>query len=241
MMKKVMTFLITCSEVCHLRNFSGKDTGTFQLFRWNSKRLSKLMIRNFFNTLTPGDKNTHQWSVPALVQVMAWHQTGAKPLHEPNAGLLWIWHSGINFNDIKKKVFIQENGFGKILCILFSRQCVNSLRPSDAYMHQLNIIGSDYQAWSLADTNPLSEPMLEYYLMDPWEWTSVKYLSKYILIQENAFQNVVWKMAAILSRPQCVKSWLCWCIGFHSHGNLSLKKGKNGRHFTDITSNCIFM
>ena len=27
----------------------------------------------------------------------------------------------------------------------------------------------------------------------------------YIVIQENAFDNVVWKMAAILSRPQCDK------------------------------------
>ena len=27
----------------------------------------------------------------------------------------------------------------------------------------------------------------------------------YILIQENAFENVVWKMSAILSRPQCVQ------------------------------------
>ena len=29
--------------------------------------------------------------------------------------------------------------------------------------------------------------------------------NSYIFIQENAFQNVVWKMAAILSRPRCVK------------------------------------
>ena len=29
--------------------------------------------------------------------------------------------------------------------------------------------------------------------------------NSYIFIQENAFENVVWKMAAILSRPQCVK------------------------------------
>ena len=27
----------------------------------------------------------------------------------------------------------------------------------------------------------------------------------FIFIQENAYENVVWKMAAILSRPQCVK------------------------------------
>ena len=34
--------------------------------------------------------------------------------------------------------------------------------------------------------------------------------NSYIFIQENAFENVVWKMAAILSRPQCVKHmvWL---------------------------------
>ena len=31
--------------------------------------------------------------------------------------------------------------------------------------------------------------------------------NSYIFIQENAFENVVWKMAAILSRPQCVKNW----------------------------------
>ena len=27
----------------------------------------------------------------------------------------------------------------------------------------------------------------------------------YIFIQENAFENVVWKKAAILSQPQCIK------------------------------------
>ena len=32
----------------------------------------------------------------------------------------------------------------------------------------------------------------------------------YIFIQANTFENVVWKMAAILSRPQCVKKWLCY-------------------------------
>ena len=30
--------------------------------------------------------------------------------------------------------------------------------------------------------------------------------SLYIFIQENACENVVWKMAAILSQPQCVNS-----------------------------------
>ena len=31
------------------------------------------------------------------------------------------------------------------------------------------------------------------------------YRNSYIFIHENAFENVVWKMVAILSRPQCVK------------------------------------
>ena len=35
----------------------------------------------------------------------------------------------------------------------------------------------------------------------------------YIFIQENAFENVVWKMAAIMSRPQCVKAYPTF---FHS-------------------------
>ena len=35
------------------------------------------------------------------------------------------------------------------------------------------------------------------------QWNLNKNL--YIFIQENAFENVVWKMAAILSRPQCVE------------------------------------
>ena len=33
--------------------------------------------------------------------------------------------------------------------------------------------------------------------------------NSYIFIQENAFQIVVWKMAAILSRPQCVNLQCC--------------------------------
>ena len=31
--------------------------------------------------------------------------------------------------------------------------------------------------------------------------------NSYIFIQENAFENVVWKMSAILSRPQCVDTY----------------------------------
>ena len=42
--------------------------------------------------------------------------------------------------------------------------------------------------------------------MDPWEQTSVNFNpNSNIFIQENAFENVVCEMAAILSLPQGVK------------------------------------
>ena len=41
--------------------------------------------------------------------------------------------------------------------------------------------------------------------------------SSYIFIQQNSFENVVWKMAAILSWPQCVKQFSAreWFILYH--------------------------
>ena len=39
--------------------------------------------------------------------------------------------------------------------------------------------------------------------------------NSYIFIQENALENVVWKMAAILSRPQCVNFGHGWVITSH--------------------------
>ena len=61
-------------------------------------------------------------------------------------------------------------------------------------------------ACRLPGPKPLSEPMLGYCELDPWnklQWNLNRNL--YIFIQETAFENVVWKMASILSRPRCVK------------------------------------
>ena len=46
---------------------------------------------------------------------------------------------------------------------------------------------------------PMIEPMLIYCHVDPWQQNTKT------IIQENGFQNVVYKMAAIVSCPQCVK------------------------------------
>ena len=62
-------------------------------------------------------------------------------------------------------------------------------------------------ACRLIGTKPLSEQMLEHCQLDPWEQTSVKFQSKFIymcFIQQNLYENIVWKMAIVLSQPQCV-------------------------------------
>ena len=58
-------------------------------------------------------------------------------------------------------------------------------------------------ACDLIGAKPLTEPMLTYYQLDPWEQISMIFKYK-IRIQENAFENVAWEMAVILSRPQFV-------------------------------------
>ena len=63
-------------------------------------------------------------------------------------------------------------------------------------------------ACRLIGAKPLSEPMLEYCWLDPWnklQWNFNRNSESFI--QENVFESVVCEMAAILSRPQCVKIW----------------------------------
>ena len=60
-------------------------------------------------------------------------------------------------------------------------------------------------ACRLAGAKLLSEPMLEYCLLDHMEqfqWNFNR--NSNIFIHENEFQSVVCEMAPILSRPQCV-------------------------------------
>ena len=76
-------------------------------------------------------------------------------------------------------------------------------RVTHLCVSKLNIIGSD---------NGLS-PLYSHYLNQCWNivnWDPGNKLqwninqNSWIFIKENPSQNVVWKMAAILSRPQCV-------------------------------------
>ena len=58
-------------------------------------------------------------------------------------------------------------------------------------------------ACRLIGAKPLAEQILAYCQWDPSVQTSVKLESKYI--HENAFENLVWEMAAILTRGRWVK------------------------------------
>ena len=51
----------------------------------------------------------------------------------------------------------------------------------------------------LFDVKPLPEPTLIYCQSDPSEQTSVKFISTKLFIHENALENVICQMAAILS------------------------------------------
>ena len=61
--------------------------------------------------------------------------------------------------------------------------------------------------------------------MGTLQWN--RHRNSYIFIQENAFQIVVWKMAAILSWPQCVNSSPPKCR-IHASGNWSSIVSGNG-------------
>ena len=98
----------------------------------------------------------------------------------------------------------------------------------------LTTFGSDN---GLSPGRPLSEPMLESVnltLMNKHRWNFNR--ESFIFIQENALEAVVYEMAAILSRPQCV-NMISWSI------TSTLKR--KCRHFDEIfitgcTGSCHF-
>ena len=84
---------------------------------------------------------------------------------------------------------------------------INSLRQSDAYMRRQSN-HHWFRWWLVAWSAP------SHYLNQCWNivhWTLRNKLqwnvnrNSYIFIKKNPFENVDWKTAAILSRPQCVK------------------------------------
>ena len=115
---------------------------------------------------------------PALVQIMAWRRPGDKPLFEP------------------------------MLVSLLTHIWVKTLRPNDIYMCQ-QTNHRWFRQWLVAWPAPSHYinhcwNIVNWVLRNKLQWNLNR--NSYIFIHENAFENVVWKMAAILCRPQCVKS-----------------------------------
>ena len=102
---------------------------------------------------------------------------------------------------------------------------IDSLRPSDAYMRHLTN-HHWLRQW------PVACPAPSHYL-NLWWITVNRTLGKklkwnrnrdlHIIIQENEFQNVVREMAAILSRPQCIKHNTVTHKSFHGVSNIRSK------------------
>ena len=64
-------------------------------------------------------------------------------------------------------------------------------------------------ACRLNGAKPLSEPNAGILLIEPLDKNFSEILIQiYIFIQENVFENIVWKVASIFSRPQCVKHYI---------------------------------
>ena len=84
---------------------------------------------------------------------------------------------------------------------------VNILQPRNAHMYHFT--GSSLvklMAWCLTGTKPLPEPILIYHQFDTSnkpQWNFI--LTSKFFIEENAFENVVCKMLAMLFRPHWVK------------------------------------
>ena len=58
-------------------------------------------------------------------------------------------------------------------------------------------------ACAVVEAKPLSEQNLAYWHLDPWEHISIEFDSHYIIfIEDNAIENFVCKMVAILSQSE---------------------------------------
>ena len=83
---------------------------------------------------------------------------------------------------------------------------LNSFRPSDAFMHhQARPSLVQMMARHLFGSKPLSEPMLAYCQLNPWEHISVTFELK---IQQFPWKNVDCNIGGILSPLQCANNAL---------------------------------
>ena len=138
------------------------------------------------NSLWPSDATWSHKSWLTLVQVMACHLCGTRPLPEPMT---------TRINDT-------------IIALLGQNGLTQWGRVTHICVSKLTIIGSDNglstgrrQAIIWTNAGILS---IQTNITNKLQWNLKR--NAHVFIQENAFENVFSEMAAIWSRPQCVKS-----------------------------------
>ena len=125
-----------------------------------------------------------------------------------NSGEIWIkW--------FQENVF--EHFIGKISVVSFSPQC--SFRNDElcklthwgrvTHICVVELGHHWFRQWLVVCSAPKNYPnqcwiIVNWTLENKLQWNLNRYL--WIFIQENSFENVVWKMAAIFCRPQCVNT-----------------------------------
>ena len=114
------------------------------------------------------------------LSALSWYMCTYQGMTRRNDHVLYtgnVWHSRRQWNKIG--VFSCR----KTVCIDNIIQCyaLRSLTPSDTYIcfGNLTIIGSD-NGLSLDRRQAITEPILEYCRLDPYEQIAVKFLSKFI-------------------------------------------------------------
>ena len=129
-----------------------------------------------------------------------------------NAGILLIGTLGTNFSEIL--IEIQTFSFKKLRLKVSSAKWRPSCLGLNVLTHRGQVghicVGKLGHHWFIQWLVTYLAP--SHYMIQCCNWTIRNERqwncnrNSYIFIQENPFENVVWKMAAILSRPQCVWS-----------------------------------
>ena len=101
---------------------------------------------------------------------------------------------------------------GHCIHVIMAPDLLNSLRPSDTYMHRYTN-HHWFRQWLVAWSAPshfLNQcwDIVNWTLRNKLQWNFNRYSN--IFIQENAFENGVCERASILSRPQCVNINILW-------------------------------
>ena len=142
--------------------------------------------------------------------------------------------------EISVRVSYVWNQTSKVAVLVWP-QSVNSLRPSDAFcVVNLTIIASDNglspgRRQAIIGTNDQWKDIVNWALRNKIQWNLNQ--SSYIFIQDNAFENVVCSMAAILSLPQYVNQSLnaltsMYALGWNRMLN-TMSPRQNGWLFAD--------